>query len=131
MITSQVYQSISTSELARVVEACGFISEVDESGGKQRVWITVAGRVTLASIIGPDRSPASLILLMGTMDQQTNAEHANAYNLAIANWCTVYVDEGRPMIVMPIDVNGITRHNLATKMYHWEFGVTEFQRHFR
>lgn len=133
MITSQVFQNITTAELARVADACGFPTEIDESGGKLRVWITVAGRVTLASIFGPDSAPRSMILLLGTMSEiRTTADRANSYNEKKANWATVYAAEDRrPVIVMPIDVDGITRQHLATKLFFWEISVSEFQGWFR
>jgi hypothetical protein len=133
MITSQVFQSITTGDLVRVADACGFPTEIDESGGKRRVWLTVAGRVTLASIFGPDSAPNTIVLLTGVMSEiRTSPERANAYNVSKANWCTVYCsDDHRPVVTMPIDIEGVTRQHLAGKLFIWEYCMNEFQGFFR
>lgn len=132
MITAQVFKTITTSDLARTADACGFPTEIEESGNNLRVWITVAGRVTLASIFGPESAPNSIVLLTGVMSEiRTTPDRANSYNVTKANWATVYcTDDHRPLITMPIGIEGVTRQHLASRLFVWEYAMTEFQGYF-
>lgn len=132
MIAGQVYQGISSEELARIAEACGFSAHVEHSGGQNYVWITVAGRRTLASLIGGREAPSIVVFLTVLTEMQSTPAHANTFNLKKANWWTVYVNEqSKPVITMPVEVGGVSREHVAAKLFLWEYGVDEFISHFR
>jgi hypothetical protein len=124
MITASVYETITVAEFMRVAAAVGMPTRVHHQGGREFIMLMVADRTTLV-LIGQGGDILTFIDIW--TNGKSNANRTNEFNHRNGSWCQVYVDEDSdPVLAMAVDVEGVTRDHLATRLLIWQLFVKNF-----
>jgi hypothetical protein len=128
MITAQVFERITPSELARIATACGFSTEVERDGGKVYVWINM-GQRTVIAVVADDGEFFVMVTVLASLS--ISSAKINEFNRGASGWTRSYTDDkGNAVLSMPHLVTGVTRDNIAMALFLFKAALEEFLRRF-
>lgn len=128
MITAQVYDVITNSDVVQIATAVGIPCSVHQGKSKEFVILSIAGRDTFCSVSGDGRL---LTLVDVCLNAEATSQMANQFNRDSGSWAGVFIDDdGDAVLSMAILALGATRDHIALLISVWRNYVKDFERSF-